>query len=158
MKREKFLWPLTQSHHRGLVLAKHVREKLTDCPKDEEGTRVKEALEEVRRVYEEELRQHFWDEERILALYEAHVGKEEPLPMKIRKDHRTLESLMAQGDLQSLLTFAETLSAHIRFEEEELFSGWEKVLGEADKKVVGEFLIKGIPPGCATTPEPRPLV
>jgi hemerythrin-like domain-containing protein len=150
MKREKFLWPLTQSHHRGLVLAKHVREKLTDCPKDEEGARVKEALEEVRKAYEEELRQHFWDEERILALYETHMGTEELLPTKIRKDHRTLESLMAKGDRECLLDFAEKLSAHIRFEEEELFSGWEKVFEGPEKETLGKMLQASAPPERCT--------
>ncbi|HVZ81439.1 MAG TPA: hemerythrin domain-containing protein [bacterium] len=140
MKREKFLWPLTQSHHRGLVLAKHIREKLVDCPRGEEGTRVKAALEEVRGAYEGELRQHFWDEERILALYEAQLGTGEPMPERIRKDHRSLEMLMKQGDRESLLAFAETLTAHIRFEEEELFPGWERVFGDPDRGSVEKIL------------------
>jgi hypothetical protein len=129
-----------------LVLAKHIREKLADCPKAEEGTRVKAALDEVREAYDGELRQHFWDEERILALYETHRGQGEPLPPKIRKDHRALEALMKRGDRESLLAFSETLTAHIRFEEEELFTGWEKAFDEAEKEAVGRLLQTS--PGC----------
>ena len=148
MKREKFLWPLTQSHHRGLVLAKHLREMLTDRPGPEEGAWVRAALEEVRRAYDGELRQHFWDEERILGLYEAHLGTEEPLPAKIRRDHRTLETLMARGDRESLLAFAEKLTAHIRFEEEELFTGWEQIFSAPEKEALGKLLLDPAPQGC----------
>ena len=148
MKREKFLWPLTQSHHRGLVLAKHIRERLTDCPKAEESVRVKAVLDEVREAYDGELRQHFWDEERILGLYEARMGPEEPLPPKIRKDHRSLERLMKKGDRESLLAFSRTLAAHIRFEEEELFTGWEGTFNEREKEELGKLLLASVPKGC----------
>jgi hemerythrin-like domain-containing protein len=152
MKREKFLWPLTQSHHRGLVLAKHVREKLTDCPRYEEQARVLAALEEVGKAFEEELCQHFWDEERILGLYEVRMGTGEPLPERIRKDHRRLEILGARSDSASLLEFADLLTSHIHFEEEELFPGWERALGEEEKAWVGVLLERSLRPNCAVPP------
>lgn len=129
-------------------MAKHVKEKLTDCPPAEEEARVKEALDEVRQVYEGELRQHFWDEERILGLYEVHMGTEEPLPARIRRDHRLLENLMAQGDKPSLLAFSDILTHHIRYEEEELFTGWERTFNDAEKEALGKLLLASAPPEC----------
>ena len=139
MKREKFLWPLTQSHHRALMAAKRVREGLAG---PSEG--VEEALlAELKTLYGEELQRHFWDEERILSLYEARMGREEPEPARIRKDHRLLESLLYKGDRESLLQFAEILTAHVRFEEDVLFGRIEQVLGEPEKQAVDHLLQQG---------------
>lgn len=140
MKREKFLWPLTQSHHRALLTARRVREGLStmDPSKEQEG--VREMAAEVRKLYEEELRLHFWDEEKILAVYEEHMGREEPEPQKIRREHRLLESFIAQPDRKSLLAFAELITAHVRFEEDVLFGKIEKVLAEGEKQAVGHLL------------------
>ncbi len=145
MKREKFLWLLTQSHHRALVTAKRIRERLSTP--GGEG----ELADEARRLYDEELRLHFWDEEKILALYEERMGQEEPEPQRIRRDHRRLESLLTQSDRRSLLEFAELLTSHVRFEEDVLFGRIEEVLGAKDKLTVDAFL-KAIPLGqaCAT--------
>lgn len=140
MKREKFLWPLTQSHHRALVTAKRLREKLSAPGAGEDKKLVREMVEEVQKLYDEELRLHFWDEEKILALYEEHMGKSEPEPGKIRREHRQLESLLARSDRKSLLEFAELLMAHVRFEEDVLFGKVEKALNEGEKQAVGHLL------------------
>ncbi len=101
---------------------------------------VKEMAAEVRKLYEEELRLHFWDEEKILALYEERMGKDEPEPQRIRKEHRLLESLLLRADREGLLGFAELLNSHVRFEEDVLFGRVEKVLDEGGKKAVGQLL------------------
>jgi hemerythrin-like domain-containing protein len=147
MKREKFLWPLTQSHHRALLTAKRVKEKLS-APGAGTGDAVKEMAAEVQKLYDEELRLHFWNEEKILALYEEHMGRSEPEPGKIRREHRFLEYLMRQADWQSLLAFAETLTTHVRFEEDVLFGMIEKALSEAEKQAVGNILSKS-PATCS---------
>lgn len=140
MKRERFLWPLTQSHHRGLMAARRVKERLSDCDPGQEADRIEEASLELRGLYEAELKEHFWDEERILGLYEGHMGRLEPEPERIRKEHRLLESLMGRKDRMSLLRFAETLVAHIRFEEDELFGLIEGVLTDDEKEEVARIL------------------
>lgn len=140
MKREKFLWPLTQSHHRALVTARKVQEKLTETGPHGEKDRVEEMAIEIKAFYEEELRSHFWDEEKMLALYEGHMGREEPEPERIRKEHRLLEFLMTQATRPSLLSFAETLVRHVRFEEDILFGRVERALDEAEKKTLGNLL------------------
>ncbi len=140
MKREKFLWPLTQSHHRALLTARRVRESLSAVEAEKAGERVREMAAEVRKLYDEELRLHFWDEEKILAFYEEHMGREEPEPQKIRREHRQLESFIAQADRKSLLSFAELIGSHVRFEEDVLFVKIEKVLAEGEKQAVGRLL------------------
>lgn len=150
MKREKFLWPLSQSHHRALMTAKHIREKLSasDAPLE----RVREMAAEIQKFYDEELRLHFWDEEKMLALYEGHMGREEPEPERIRKEHRLLEFLMARADRPSLLSFAELLVTHVRFEEDVFFGRVEKVLEDAEKKALASLLEQG----AAACAAPRP--
>lgn len=144
MKREKFLWLLTQSHHRALLMAKRVRERLCVPGAGEDQKLVREVAAEVQKLYGEELRQHFWDEEKILAFYEEKIGREEPEPRLIRKEHRFLEQLVRQADWQSLLAFSQTLTDHVRFEEDVLFGKIEKVLGEGEKKAV-DALLKAAP-------------
>lgn len=147
MKREKFLWPLSQSHHRALLTAKRVREKLSAPGAGEE--QAKEMAGEVQRLYDGELRLHFWDEEKIMVLYEERMGRDEPEPARIRKEHRLLESLMAQGDRPSLLAFADILTAHVRFEEDVFFGRIEKVLAEGEKQAVGHLLEREGALNCA---------
>jgi hemerythrin-like domain-containing protein len=151
VKREKFLWPLTQSHHRALLTARRVRERLSATGPGEKE-RVREMAREVQKLYDEELRLHFWDEEKILALYEERMGPEEPEPQKIRREHRLLESLMAQAGPKSLLGFAELLTSHVRFEEDVLFGKIEKILSEGDKQAVGRLLEREAALNCAAPP------
>ena len=144
MKREKFLWPLTQSHHRALVTAKRLREKLSAPGAGQDKKLVQEMAQEVQKLYDEELRLHFWDEEKILALYEERMGKSEPEPGKIRREHRFLEQLMRKADWQSLLAFSETLTEHVRFEEDVVFGKIETALSEGEKLTV-DTLLKAAP-------------
>jgi hemerythrin superfamily protein len=142
MKREKYFWPLSQSHHRALMAAKQVKEQLSSIPQGEESARLCKVSSELKSLFETELRQHFWDEERLLGLFEARMGNFDPDVERIRKDHRLLESLLAQGKRERLLQFAETLVRHVRFEEDEFFGRMEKVFNEADQKSVLEILVQ----------------
>lgn len=140
MKREKFLWPLTQSHHRALLTAKRIRERFSVTGGGKDQKLVEEMAAEVQKLYDGELRLHFWDEEKILCIYEERMGKFEPEPQKIRREHRQLEALIAHSDREKLLQFAELLTAHVRFEEDVLFDKVERVLGEGEKQVVAHLL------------------
>ncbi len=151
MKREKFLWPLSQSHHRALLASKKVKEALSAADPKREKACVEETAAELQKFYQEELRPHFWDEEKMLALYEGHMGREEPEPDRVRKEHRLLEFLLAQATKPSLLSFAETLANHVRFEEDVVFGRIEKILDDAEKKALGGLLEQG-PVSCAAKP------
>jgi hypothetical protein len=140
MKREKFLWPLSQSHHGALLLARKIRESFSGPKHDDKNKFFQELSVEANKFFKDELIQHFWDEERILGLFELRMGNGDPDVEKIRKDHRFLESLLSHNTQESLLDFAETLTHHIRFEEDVFFERIEKVFNELDKKLVGEIL------------------
>jgi hemerythrin-like domain-containing protein len=149
MKREKFLWPLSQSHHRALLLARKVKDRLSGAEPGKENSLPRELSAEIQNLFKDELRKHFWDEERILGLFEERMGKGDPDVERIRKEHRLLESLGMRNDRESLVFFSETLTGHIRFEEDVLFPRFEKVLADDEKKVVGEMLapLAGLPGG-----------
>lgn len=140
MKREKYLWPLSQSHHRALLAARRVKEQLSSGPEGEEEDRLGKSSAELKRLYEEELLQHFWDEERILGLFERRMGNGDPDVERIRKEHRLMESFLSRYTKESLLQFAETLVPHIRFEEDVFFGRIERIFNESDIKTVGEIL------------------
>ncbi len=140
MKREKFLWPLSQSHHRALLAARRVKEQLSSGPADGEGNQLGKMSSELKKFYKEELCQHFWDEERILSLFEGRMGNGDPDAERIRKEHRFLGSFLSQNTKVSLLQFSETLVLHIRFEEDIFFERIEKIFNESDIRTVGEIL------------------
>ena len=142
MKREKYFWPLSQSHHRALLAAKRAKEQLSSIPKGEEADQLKKTTAELKSLYEGELRQHFWDEERIMVVFEGRMGTGDPDVERIRKEHRLLESLLAQNTKESLLQFTETLVIHIRFEEDVFFGRMERAFTVADQKAVLEILPK----------------
>ena len=137
MKREKFLWPLTQSHHRALVTAKRVRELLSVKAPDELESNLEKASAEVKRLFAGELQRHFRDEEKMLILFEERVGREDPDCLRLRLDHELLESLVPGKTKDTLLLFAETIVMHIRFEEGQLFGRIEKAFTEDEKKSTG---------------------
>ncbi|MGH7739009.1 MAG: hemerythrin domain-containing protein [bacterium] len=138
MKREKFMWPLSQSHHRALLTARRVREAL---PAGIVGAeRVKKTGEEVRVFFDQEMRQHFLDEEKILSMLETRVDKNDQDFARIRSDHKLLESLSRSGERDALLRFSEVLVAHIRFEEDVVFGRLEAKLTEDEKLEIGKLL------------------
>ncbi len=140
MKREKYLWPLSQSHHRALMAAKKIREGLSGPGVENKDKTLGELSAEVRGLFDDELRRHFWDEERILGLFEARFGKDDPDAGRIRREHRFLESLLSQNTAENLLRFSETLVLHIRFEEDLFFARIEGIFNESDARTVEEIL------------------
>jgi len=125
-----------------LVAAKRVREILGNASQADLSGEVEKAFRLVQGLLKGELRQHFLDEEEMLGLFEVHVGKNDPDSNRVRDDHRLLESLAAEKTKESLLRFAETLSGHVRFEEDVVFGRIQEVLGAEEKKTTGERLTR----------------
>jgi hypothetical protein len=124
------------------MAARRVREQLSPVPEGQESGRLKIVSSELKNLNEGELRQHFWDEERILGIFEDRMGTGDPDVERIRKDHRLLESLLLLNTRESLLQFADTLVGHIRFEEDIFFGRLEKALDETRRLIVSEILPK----------------
>jgi len=140
MKREKFLWPLTQGHHGALLAAKKIREKLSKI-----GEGDKPALEalgrEVTEIFQRDLEPHFRGEEReLLPIFAGHAGAQDEGVRKIREDHETLRALARSAVKADLQRFADGLTAHVRYEEEVFFPRVEQALTEGEKAVEAEKL------------------
>lgn len=154
MKREKFLWPLTQGHHRGLVASRNIQSRIAQMT---DQTREKEMAllrKEVSEFWEGELGPHFQAEEEMLGDFANHVGPSDKDVSRILSDHRAMEQLVRKGFKEDFLRFAELLKAHIRFEEENLFGRLEKTLTPTEVQKAGENLRKLTANGCVRIPGP----
>jgi hypothetical protein len=107
MKRSLSLEPFSRDHNDGLILARKLQE-------DRPG-----ALEEFRRAWEVELKDHFDEEERLLGPLCL-----EPERERLSQEHREIRDLAfsAQPDAPLL---GRLLHDHIRWEERVLFTALE---------------------------------
>ena len=109
MKRDPRLRALSVDHHHALVIARR-------APAQDASW--------LREVFEAQLAPHFAVEEELLlpALERAGAAA---LVVRTAEDHAALRALVAAGDNAG---FAERLTAHVRFEERELFPACETLL------------------------------
>lgn len=93
MKREKFLWPLTQGHHGALVAARNIRDRLSKLNEGEKNTLVV-LSQEISGLFARDLEPHFrGEEEELLKVFENHVGSDDSDIKKILQDHQTIRAL-----------------------------------------------------------------
>jgi iron-sulfur cluster repair protein YtfE (RIC family) len=118
VKRHDRLRPLSDDHHRALVLARRVRRAKPP----------EKVWPEVVARFASELEPHFQDEERWLFPLLDRAGLHE-LAAQARADHAGLRELLRAG---AALAFAERLERHVRFEERELFPRVEPLLARFD--------------------------
>lgn len=88
---------------------------------------------DVRVAFATELEPHFIIEEQLLLPALAKCGRQD-LVERTRADHGALRNLLdaEDRDLAALLSsFAELLTAHVRFEERELFNAAQELLDAA---------------------------
>jgi hemerythrin-like domain-containing protein len=122
VKRDHRLRALSSEHHHALVLARSVGRRAS--------TWSAEAGAELARTFADELAPHFAVEEDILLPALREVGAD-GLVERTREDHAALRVLALdaeQGDGEAAATFAARLTAHVRFEERELFPACEELL------------------------------
>lgn len=126
MKRSPLLQPLSREHHTALTLAKASERAIQSG--DEALVRL--ACQRVIRAYANELEPHFhFEEVSLLPLLRS--AETQPLVERTLADHRQLRGLLdalRQNDAGALDRFGKCLSAHVRFEERELFSVLESLL------------------------------
>ena len=113
MKRSAALTPLSREHHQALVISKRISD-LGSLSDDS----LSHYWRQVRDTFAEELYTHFLQEEEGFG-----AVLEGELKQRFLSDHVRLRDLLQQIDRESILLFAESLKAHVRFEERELF-GW----------------------------------
>ena len=126
MKRTPALQPLSREHHTALTLAKACERAAQS--RDEE--RVAQTCQRAIRAFADELEPHFQIEEMSL-LPLLHSADNKPLEQRALEDHQQLRALLnglRQNDIEALDNFGKCLSAHVRFEERELFPALESLL------------------------------
>jgi outer membrane protein len=156
MKRDPRLFGLSSDHHHALVLARKVARACDD------GTADGLLASAVRETFETDLLPHFAVEEEILfpALEDMGLGD---LVHRAKEDHAEIREEIERatnGDLEGLLTFAEALADHVRFEERELFPAAEhhlpaEVLETVLARTKKPLTRRRYPPTSAP-PGPRP--
>ena len=119
MKRHQTLQDLSREHHTALTLALGARRAATSGDPEQVAAAVTRCAE----VFAADLEAHFLIEESGLLPAMARVG-EEALVARTLREHAELRALvgrLSDADATTLLSFADLLSAHVRFEERELF-------------------------------------
>lgn len=126
MKRSPSLQPLSREHHAALVLARACERAGRSGNADAVAAACVRALTE----YAAQIAAHFeLEEQRLLPLLHGDAGQ--ALVQRTLADHRALRALLdglRQNDAAALARFGETLAAHVRFEERELFPAVEAAL------------------------------
>lgn len=126
MNRELRLRGLSSDHHRSLVLVRHIRDTLS------QGGSESDLCAHVAGHYDAELEPHFRAEEELL-LPELTSESTRALAERTLSEHRLLRSQIAagvSGRLDALRALADTLEAHVRFEERELYPACEVAVPE----------------------------
>jgi len=142
MKRHPSLLSLTTDHHHTLGLV--VRIKRSE-PEEAEG-----LAKLLLSTYEQAMLHHFRGEEEILlSAFAAKVGDDHPLIVRTLTEHirihrladKVRKALQSNAVTKKLLTeIAQTLEAHVRFEENELFTAIEATLTDDELHAVMERL------------------
>ena len=119
MKRHQQLQDLSREHHDALKLALHAKRAVLSG----DTTQIAASAAACVDAFASELDPHFVVEENGLLPALAQQG-EHDLVQRTLSEHaelRRLIALLQQPDAATLRSFSELLSAHVRFEERELF-------------------------------------
>ena len=126
MKRSPVLQPLSREHHTALTLAKACEL----AAQSGDAAMVSQACQRAIRAFANELEPHFQVEEQsLLPLLQS--AETQPLAQRTLADHQQLRGLLnalQQNEAEALNSFGKCLTAHVRFEERELFPVIENLL------------------------------
>jgi hemerythrin-like domain-containing protein len=126
MKRSEILQPLSREHHTALTLAKACERAALSG----DNKLVCLACQRAIHAFSNELEPHFQFEEQSLLPLLLGVATQ-PLVEHTIEDHQQLRAFLGglqQNDTGALGNFGKRLSAHVRFEERELFPVLESLL------------------------------
>jgi len=120
------LQPLSREHHTALTLAKACER----AAQSRDESLVAKTCQRVIRAFSAELEPHFQVEEQsLLPLLRS--AETQSLVQRTMADHQQLRALLddlRRNDSEALGSFGKGLSAHVRFEERELFPVIENLL------------------------------
>ena len=126
MKRSLVLQPLSREHHTALALAKACEQ----AAQSGDAALVRQACQRAIHAFADELEPDFQVEEQsLLPLLQG--SETQPLVQRTLADHQQLRGLLEglrQNEVETLNSFGKYLTAHVRFEERELFPMIEGLL------------------------------
>ncbi|MFA5825873.1 MAG: hemerythrin domain-containing protein [Gallionellaceae bacterium] len=126
MKRSAILQPLSREHHTALSLAKTCERAALSG----ESAQIEQACQRAILAFSTELEPHIqFEEQSLLPLLKS--METQALVQRTLADHERLRALLdglQQTDVVALDDFGKCLTAHVRFEERELFAVLESLL------------------------------
>lgn len=147
MKRDRNLHPLSWDHHLALMSVVFTRKQVASGASREALKRIASEFEQF---HQQALVPHFrHEEEWVIPRFLRHVPEDDPMVMRLLRDHVSLHSMVYQlkcagesGDelKAELSTLVNRLEAHVRFEERELFPRVESVLSAVELEEIGRAL------------------
>jgi hemerythrin-like domain-containing protein len=140
MLRDKNLIPLSRQHQHALALCVRLDRALQGGEVDGEAW-----SEEIRQIFAQEVATHFAAEEKVVFPAAVAFPNMHPLVEELLAEHVSLRDLFTRAtiatlDVNSLRSFVDKLSSHIRKEERQLFEGLQKVMTPAEFTRVGKAL------------------
>jgi hemerythrin-like domain-containing protein len=139
VKRSKQLAPLSREHHDALMFIWKIKEGLKN------GTPPAIISGYINWYWKNNLQNHFEQEEKLLL---PHLPVNDDLAAQLKKEHETIRRLINKMDDSSATLLADTLNAHIRFEERQLFPHVERVVStEQLNEIFGQLAHQ---PQCET--------
>jgi hemerythrin-like domain-containing protein len=138
VKRSKQLAPLSREHHDALLFTWKIKQGLKN------GTPPAEISDYIKWYWDNNLKEHFAQEEKILLPYVPGDGE---MAKQLKNEHKTIRSLMLKEmNKASLVLLADILNAHIRFEERIFFPYIEQTVSAAELNNIFQEL--NLHPGC----------
>ena len=140
MLRDRNLIPLSHQHQHALALCVQIDRSLQAGSADLEAPQA-----QIGTMFNLEIRWHFAAEEEALFPEAAAFAELKPLVEQLLAEHAALRQYFARAqarelDPAGLREFAQTLSAHIRKEERELFEACQRLLSPEKLNAVGAAL------------------
>jgi hemerythrin-like domain-containing protein len=138
--RDKSLIPLSHQHQRALALCVRI-DRASPIP----VTDLEAWQSEITQLFQQEIAIHFAAEEEVLFPAAHKFAELEPLVEDLSAEHMVLRGDFSDAEArgmsaESLLGFAQRLSAHIRKEERQLFQRMQELMGPAELMALGAQL------------------
>ncbi|MBZ5722584.1 MAG: hemerythrin domain-containing protein [Acidobacteriia bacterium] len=140
MLRDQSLIPLSRQHQHALALCVRLDRAMPIKAGDLEAWQA-----EIQQIFEQEISIHFAAEEKELFPVAERFAELRSLIEELRVEHAKLREFFAGAaarslDAAALKNFGETLSAHIRKEERQLFEGMQRVMSAQELAALAPVL------------------
>jgi hemerythrin-like domain-containing protein len=147
MKRHQQLQPLSRQHHNGLLASMLLKKGI------KKAADPKEMAAFIIDFWQNDLEDHFKAEEDFLLPALAAIDFDTSLTNILKEEHALLRSyILSQkqnpNNISNIISFADLLEQHIRFEERKLFPAAEKSLSEDQLQQLGKHLHDGDEQNC----------